>query len=120
MEVKTDMQNDPTQMVDANSLKYFEMLIKTIPLESYDITSTQFGLAVKPIDYYISNKFQYFIISEGMKKSRIAESFARRHPEAAGCYRSLDTNDNLKLIKTKNHTPRNRGQSFFIYKVTCE
>jgi hypothetical protein len=120
MEVKTGSQNDPTQMVDANSLKYFEMLIKTIPPESYNITSTQFGLAVKPIDYYISNKFQYLIISEGMKKSRIAEAFAKRHPEAAGFYRSLDTNDNLKLIKTINPAPRNRGQSFFIYKVSGE
>ena len=117
MEVKTGTQNDPTQMVDANSLKYFEMLIKTIPLESYDITSTQFGLAVKPIDYYISNKFQYFIISEGMKKSRIVESFAARHPEIAEFYMSLDADDKIKLIQTINPTPINRGQSFFIYKV---
>lgn len=120
MEVKTDAQNDPAQMVDANSLKYYEMLVKTIPLESYDITSTQFGLVVKSIEYYISNGFQYFIISEGMNKARIAESFARRHPEAARFYRSLDTNDKIKLIKTINSTPRNRGQSFLIYKVVGE
>jgi|MTBAKSStandDraft_2_1061841.scaffolds.fasta_scaffold01518_8 4-amino-4-deoxy-L-arabinose transferase-like glycosyltransferase len=117
-EIETNTLNDPTKMVDAAALKYFDLLLKSVPPESYDITSTHFGLSVESIDFYIANDFQYIIISEGMKNSRSEESFAERHPKIAEFYRSLDSAPGLRLIKIIEPTTRNMGQSFFIYKIT--
>ena len=104
-------------MVDKNALIYYELLLKTVPKKSYDITSTMFGLDVKTIDYYISNQYQYLIISKGMKNSRTNEFFSKRNPEIAGFYKSLNADKRIRLIKTISPTPMNRGGTFYIYEV---
>ena len=104
-------------MVDPGSLKYFEILQQTVPKESYDITSTQFGLAVQPVEFYIENNFQYFVLSEGMKRSRTSDSFALRNPEVAIFYSSLDNDNRIELITKIELGPKNKGQIFLIYKV---
>jgi 4-amino-4-deoxy-L-arabinose transferase-like glycosyltransferase len=104
-------------MVDRNALVYYELLLKTVPKMSYDITSTMFGLDVESIDYYIQNKFEYFIISVGMKKSRTGEYILKSAPEVANFYLSLDSDPRVKLIKTIAPSVKNRGDTFFIYKV---
>jgi hypothetical protein len=92
-------------------------LLKTIPEKAYDITSTMFGLDVKSIDYYIQNEFEYFIISGGMKKSRTGEYILKSAPDVASFYLSLDSDSRVKLIKTIAPSVRNRGDTFYIYKV---
>ena len=109
--------NDPTKMVDDNSLTYFRMLLDTVPNESYDITSTKFGLHVESIDYYLSNQYQYFIISHDMKASRTNKFFSGQHPEIAQFYEALDTDKRIKLIKTIVPSRINRGDTFYIYAV---
>ena len=108
---------DPTRMLDRNSLIYYELLLKTVPEESYDITSTMFGLNLRSIDYYIENEYQYFIISRNMKKGRTTEFFAKRHAQAADFYSSLDSDSRVKVIKTISPSTKNRGDTFYIYKV---
>ena len=115
--IETGTLQDTTNMVDEKSLVFFEMLLKTVPKESYDISSTAFGLNVNPIDYYITNQFEYFIISEGMKKARTTPFFASRHPEITFFYKSLDSDPRLKLIKTIAPSEYNRGGRFSIYKL---
>jgi 4-amino-4-deoxy-L-arabinose transferase-like glycosyltransferase len=104
-------------MVDENALIYYELLLKTVPKTSYDITSTMFGLDVKTINYYISNHYKYFIISENMKKSRTNEFFATKYPEIANFYDSLDKDKRLKLIKVIKPTITNKDDTFYIYEV---
>jgi len=116
-EIETNTLNDPTKMVDSSSMKYFEMLLQTVPLESYDITSTQFGLAVKNIDYYLINSYQYIIASDGMMRTRTAESFSKRHPEITLYYLSLQKDARLSLIVKIKPTVINRGQPFYIYQL---
>ena len=115
-EIASNKLNDPTKMVDSTSLKYFEVLMKTVPAASYDITSTQFGLAVASIDYYLQNHFDYFIAAEGMLESRTDASFSQRHPEVAKFYRSLSVDKRISLVKVIAPSPFNRGQKFYIYK----
>lgn len=115
--LKEGTLNDTTKMVDEKSLVYFEMLLKTIPKESYDITSTGFGLNVRPLAYYIENKFQYFVISESMKHSRTDSFFASQHPQIAHFYRSLDNDKRVKLIHTITPSIKNSGGSLYIYKL---
>jgi hypothetical protein len=107
------------EMVDRNALIYYELLLKTVPKESYDITSTMFGLDLKTVDYYISNNYQYFIISKNMKDSRTNKFFVKRSPEVAKFYQSLDIEKRITLIKTIGPTPKNRGDEFYIYKLMC-
>ena len=109
---------DTTRMVDKKSLVYFEMLLKTVPRESYDITSTGFGLDVKSIEYYVKNNFQYFIISEGKKRARTNVFFTQRHPEIAKFYQLLDHDKRVKRIHTVTPSQKNRGGTFHIYKVS--
>ncbi len=104
-------------MVDRNALIYYELLLNTVPEKAYDITSTMFGLDVKSIDYYIQNKFEYFIISGGMKKSRTGDYILKGAPEVASFYLSLDSNPRVKLIKTITPSNKNRGDTFYIYKL---
>jgi len=109
--------NDTTKMLDKNVLIYYELLLRTVPEESYDITSTMFGMDVKPIGYYLSNKYEYFIISNNMKNSRTNEFFTKRCPEVANFYKSLDVDKRIKLIKTISPSQTNRGGTFYIYEV---
>ena len=104
-------------MVDRNALIYYECLLNTVPEKAYDITSTMFGLDVKSIDYYIQNKFDYFIISKNMKKNRTGEYILKGFPEVANFYLSLDSDPRVKLIKTITPSARNRGDTFYIYKL---
>jgi hypothetical protein len=104
-------------MLDENSIIYYELLLKTIPEKSYDITSTMFGLELKSIDYYVDHGYQYFIISRNMKKNRTTEFFSKRHADAADFYFSLDSNSRVKVIKTISPSTKNRGDTFYIYKV---
>lgn len=105
-------------MVDKNALIYYELLLKTVPEISYDITSTMFGLDVKPIDHYIENRYKYFIISKQMKQSRTNEFFAKQNPETAGFYKSLNADKRIKLIKTISPSSTNKGDTFYIYEVS--
>jgi len=109
---------DPTRIVDEHALIYYELLLRTVPELSYDITSTQFGLQVEPVDFYLRNGYEYFVISQEMKTSRSTEFVARRHPKAAAFYRSLDRDSRLQLIQVIRPTAKNRGDTFLIYKVT--
>ncbi|MBE9582294.1 MAG: hypothetical protein IMF18_11835, partial [Proteobacteria bacterium] len=104
-------------MVDRNALVYYELLLKTVPKMSYDITSTMFGLQVHPIDYYVTNGFDYFIISENMKRSRTTDLIERGNPYVARFYSSLDQNVRLCLIKVIEPGCFNRGDTFYIYRL---
>jgi len=102
-------------MVDKNALIYYELLLKSVPQQSYEITSTMFGMNLKPIDFYIQNGYQYFIISSSIKRDRITEFSARQYPEAANFYSSLDAHPAIKLIKVITPSFRNRGDTFYVY-----
>jgi len=108
---------DPTRILDKNSLIYYELLLKTVPKESYDITSTMFGLEVASIDYYITNNFDYLIISANIKQSRTTAYFRREHRDVATFYSSLDKDDRLALIRVFEPGRLNRGDTFFIYAI---
>ncbi len=104
-------------MVDENALIYYELLIKTVPQKSYNITSTGFGLNVESINYYIQNEYQYFIVSKEMKINRSNEFMIKHYPKIADFYLSLDADPRIRLIKTISPSSINRGDVFYIYKV---
>ncbi|MEO0249301.1 MAG: glycosyltransferase family 39 protein [candidate division WOR-3 bacterium] len=110
--------DDPTLIVDNTALLYYELLLQSVPEKSYDITSTKFGLELRPIDEYVREGYRYFVISQNMKTSRTTEFFAARHPEASAFYRSLDHDRRLRLIWVIGPTPRNQGDAYLIYKVS--
>jgi hypothetical protein len=108
---------DSTKMLNKSSLQYYEMLLKTVPNESYDIYSTMFGLDVNPIESYLDSQYQYFIISKQMKNNRTNTFFNNRYPEIAAFYLSLDTDKRVELIKAIGPTFTNKGDTFYIYKL---
>lgn len=121
-EKKRAIQNgtldDPTLIVDKTALLYYELLLKSVPEVSYDITSTKFGLELRTVDDYVRDGYQYFVISQNMKSTRSTEFFASRHPRASAFYKSLDQDRRLRLIRVISPSPRNQGDTYLIYKVT--
>lgn len=105
------------EMVDTNALVYYELLLKTVPEKSYDITSTMFGLNVESIDYYINNGYKYFIISQTRKDARTSYYAKKNLQEVAKFYLSLDTDKRVHLIKVIIPTVKNRGDTFLIYRL---
>jgi 4-amino-4-deoxy-L-arabinose transferase-like glycosyltransferase len=105
-------------MVDTNALIYYELLFQAIPAISYDITSTMYGLELKSIDEYINKGYQYFIISKDMKENRINEYSSIHFSKTAEFYKALDIDKRIALIKSIGPTMTNRGDTFFVYKVS--
>jgi hypothetical protein len=108
---------DKTKMVDRNAVKYYQILLENVPVKSYDITSTKFGLEVQSIDYYIENGFEFFVISDNIKQNRSNDFFSQRSPVVSRFYNSLDSDTRLKLIKIIRPNSVSMGDSFYIYKV---
>jgi hypothetical protein len=108
---------DTTKMVDRNAVKYYQILLENAPVESYDITSTKFGLEVQSIDYYIDNGFKFFVISDNIKQNRSSDFFSQRSAVVSSFYNSLDNDTRLKLIKIIRPNSVSMGDSFYIYKV---
>ncbi|GAX62990.1 elongator protein 3/MiaB/NifB [Candidatus Scalindua japonica] len=104
-------------MVDKNALIYYELLLKTVPVISYDITSTMFGLDVEDIGYYKKNEYEYIILSSGMLKDRTSEFFRKQNSRVASFYKSVYSEKGVTLIKTISPTTYNQGDTFFIYKL---
>lgn len=117
--VQENLKNGIIQhgMVDSNALIYYELLLKTVPAISYDITSTMFGLEVESIDYYVDNNFGYFIISDMIKKSRTSPFFHEANPKIANFYQQMNHDPRLELIHTVRNSRVNRGDVFYIYKI---
>jgi hypothetical membrane protein len=105
------------EIVDKNALVYYELLLKTVPENSYDITSTMFGLEVETIDYYLAERYQYFIISHGRKESRTGDYAKANMPDVARFYTSLDTDRRVHLIQVIAPTLKNNGDTFYIYEL---
>ena len=103
------------EMVDKNALVYYELLLRTVPEKSYDITSTMFGLEVKTIDHYMAEGYQYFIISRERKESRAGNYAKENMPDVARFYTSLDVDKRVHLIQVIAPTLKNSGDTFFIY-----
>ena len=76
-----------------------------------------FGLDIQSIDYYVQNNFDYFIISKNMKKNRTGEYILKSAPDVANFYLSLDSDPRVKLLKTITSSDRNKGDTFYIYKL---
>jgi hypothetical protein len=104
-------------MVDSNALIYYELLLQTVPPKAYDITSTMFGLELEPVDYYLENGYDYFIISKSMKEARTTGFSIREHPQAAQFYASLEQDPRLHLIHVISPGRLNRGDTFLIYRL---
>jgi hypothetical protein len=105
------------EMVDQNAIIYYELLLKTVPSTSYDITSTMFGLSVKDVDYYVQNRFEYFVISGSMKEARTGAFGRENMPQIAAFYQGLDSDPRLELIQTIGSGPTNRGDTYYIYRL---
>lgn len=105
------------EIVDRNALIYYELLLKTAPERAYDITSTMFGLELQPLDYYLENGYEYFIISGSMKRARTNKFAQDNLSGIANFYLSLDSDDRISLVKVIGPSLRNRGDQFLIYKT---
>ena len=106
---------DESRIVDAGSSIYFRYLSKNLPAITYDLTSTELGRKARAIDYYRSHGYEYVITSSDITWVASNERWAKKYPEAASFYHSLDRE--LKLIKQFDPGLTRSGPTIKIYKL---
>ncbi|NOZ22689.1 MAG: hypothetical protein GXP25_16550 [Planctomycetes bacterium] len=100
---------------DSYALTYYRLRMKTVPRETYDITSTMGGKELKPLEYYQQNGFQYIITCSRIREF-IQEQVADQFPVSAKFYDSLDAPDSpARRLATFGPGVLHRGPVFSVY-----
>jgi len=103
------------KIVDSNAAIYYELLLKTHPGVTYDITSTELGRVVESVDFYKVNKYNYFI-HDGDQVFRTNDPLWRnKYPKSAAFYDAID--HSFTLIASFEPSPTRSGPSIKVYKI---
>lgn len=103
------------KIVDSSSSLYFELLLKNMPVITYDITSTELGRMVISAEHYRNNGYQYFIHNEGLKWRIVDPLWREKFPASARFYDSID--QEFRLVKSIGPSPTRSGSAIKVYKI---
>jgi hypothetical protein len=102
------------KIVDSYAAIYFELLLKTMPAVTYDITTTELGREIEPLQYYVDHGYQYFVHNADLEENLLNQKWRSKYPQSVLFYESL--NSSLELIMTFEPSPIRSGQTVRIYK----
>ena len=94
-------------LIDTKSLIYYELLLKTVPEISYNITSSGQGLYLKDLDHYRDNGFEYAIISKEVSSRFLKTKGRNVRPVSTKFYEDIFS----ELCHVKTIAPK--GKSVF-------
>ena len=102
------------KIVDSYSAIYFELLLRNMPNVTYDLTTTELGREIQPLQYYLDNGFEYFIHNGEISDNFSTHLWKTKYPQSAAFYESLDTS--LELIQSFEPLETRSGQPVRIYR----
>jgi len=102
------------KIVDSYSAIYFELLLRNVPGVTYDLTTTELGRQIQPLQYYLDNGFEYFIHNGDISDNFSSHMWKVKYPQSATFYLSLDTS--LELIQSFEPMETRSGQPVRIYR----
>ncbi|MBX3330268.1 MAG: glycosyltransferase family 39 protein [Nitrospira sp.] len=102
------------KIVDSYAAIYFELLLRNMPKVTYDLTTTELGRQIEPLQYYLDNGFEYFIHNGDIRDNFRNDLWKAKYPQSAAFYESLDTS--LELIKSFEPLETRSGQPVRIYR----
>jgi 4-amino-4-deoxy-L-arabinose transferase-like glycosyltransferase len=86
------------KIVDSYSSIYFELLLKSSPSVTYNLTTTELGRRIEPLEYYVEHGFQYYIHNIEYEDNLVDQNWRTKYPLSTKFFESLDTS--LELMKT--------------------
>ncbi|HMS82123.1 MAG TPA: glycosyltransferase family 39 protein [Nitrospira sp.] len=102
------------KIVDSYSAIYFELLLRNMPQVTYDLTTTELGRQIQPLQYYLENGFEYFVHNGDVRDNFNSDAWKTKYPQSAAFYESLDSS--LELIKSFEPSETRPGQPVRIYR----
>jgi hypothetical protein len=102
-------------IVDSYSSIYFELALQNIPPITYDITTTELGRKIEPIDYYKKSGFGYYIYAEDIASRFKEPAWREKYPNSASFYDSIDRA--FILIKEFDPSKTRSGPRIRIYRI---
>ncbi len=102
------------KIVDSYSAIYFELLLRNVPRVTYDLTTTELGRQIQPLQYYLDNGFEYFIHNGDISDNFSSHMWKAKYPQSATFYHSLDTS--LELVQSFEPMETRSGQPVRIYR----
>ncbi len=103
------------RIVDSTSAIYFELLLKSMPEITYDITTTELGEKVNTFEHYRNNGYQYIITNSDVTWRAYENLWVEKYPEAANFYRSIAKE--FEVLKTFEPSSTRSGSTITVYKV---
>lgn len=102
------------KIVDSYSAIYFELLLRNMPQVTYDLTTTELGREIQPLQYYLENGFEYFVHNGDISDNFKSDLWKTKYPQSAAFYGSLDSS--LELIKSFEPSETRSGQPVRVYR----
>jgi len=104
--------------ISKRTLEIYAEAMSRLKGPAYDLHSTVFGLAVKDLDYYFENAFDYIVTSSLIADRYEREMDRKRFPESARFYDRLKTDPRVRPVYSVGPVPwRRRGPTIRIYKL---
>lgn len=106
---------DDSKIVDSNSVIYFRYLLGNLPQPNYNLTSTELGKKIEPLDYYRKNGYEYVITSSGVTWQLTSPKWREKYPVSIHFYSNLDKE--FELIREFKPGVTRTGPTIKIFKV---
>lgn len=86
------------KIVDSYAAIYFELLLKTNPPITYDLTTTELGHKIEPLDYYVEHGYEYYVHNGDYEDNLTDHNWRKKFPQSTRFFESLGTS--LELLAT--------------------
>lgn len=86
------------KIVDSYAAIYFELLLKTNPPITYDLTTTELGRQIEPLGYYVEHGYEYYVHNIEYEDNLTDQNWRTKYPESTRFFESLGTS--LELLAT--------------------
>jgi hypothetical protein len=106
--------------VSQHTLKLYTEAMRSIEGPTYQLHSTQWGLAVEDPDFYIQRCFDYIITSSSIAGRFDDDITRQRFPRSARFYQQLEADPRFRKIYSLEPIPWQRpGPTIAVYKVVA-
>lgn len=102
------------KIVDSYAAIYFELLLKTNPTVTYDLTTTELGRQIEPLEYYVEHGYEYYVHNGDYDDNLSDHNWRTKYPQSTRFFESLGTS--LELLATFTPDRYRSGSVIKVYR----
>lgn len=102
------------KVVDSYAAIYFELLLKTNPTVTYDLTTTELGRQIESLEYYVEQGYEYYVHNGDFEDNMGDPNWRTKYPQSASFFGLLGTS--LELIATFTPDRYRSGPLITVYR----